>query len=48
MHVNKVQEAWYILCTERTVILITPNYNENIWDELWGIIKDKFYVHSIV
>ena len=25
MHVNNVREAWYVLCSERTAILITLN-----------------------
>ena len=48
MHVNKVGEAWYVVCSERTVILITLNYNVNIWNELWRIIKEKFDVQCYV
>ena len=48
MHVNKVREAWYVLYPEKTVILITLNYNIKIWNELWKIIKEKFDVHRIM
>ena len=48
MHVNKVREAGYVVCLERTVILITLNYNVNIWNEIWRIIKEKFDVQCSV
>ena len=42
MHVNQALEAWYVLCSERTCILITLKYNEQIWNKLWAIIQSCF------
>ena len=48
MHVNKVREAWYVVCLEKTAILITLNYNVKMWNELWRIIKEKFDVQCSI
>ena len=42
MYANFVQEAWYILCAEYTVLLTTVQFYEEVWNKLWEIIKESF------
>ena len=43
MYVKPVQEAWYIICSEHTVLLTTVQFNDKIWSNLWTIIKEGYY-----
>ena len=42
MYAKSVQEAWYVLCAEHTVLLTTVQFNEEVWNKLWAIIKECY------
>ena len=44
MHAEKCIEGWYVLVTEKTVILITLKYDKKIWNQLWNMIKETYDV----
>ena len=42
MYAKSVKEAWYILCAENSVLLTTVQFSDEVWDELWNIIKETY------
>ena len=42
MCAKSVQEAWYIVCSEHRVLLTTVQFNEEVWNNLWTIIKECY------
>ena len=35
MYAKSVQEAWYIVCSEHTVLLSKVQFQEEVWNDLW-------------
>ena len=44
MHAKLANEGWYVVITERTVILLTLKYNKETYDKSWKIISEEFDV----
>ena len=46
MHAKLANEGWYVVVTERTVILLTLKFNKETYDKLWEIISEEFDVEN--
>ena len=44
MHAKLANEGWYVVVTEKTVILVTLKFNKETYDKLWEIISQEFDV----
>ena len=42
MYAKSVQEAWYIVCSEHTVLLSTVQFKVEVWKDLWQIIREGY------
>ena len=47
MHAKMANEGWYVVVTERTLILITLKFHQETYGKLWQIISDDFYVEIL-
>lgn len=48
MYAKKVSEAWYVVYSPKSTVLITLQFNGNIWNQLWKIIREIFDVEKPV
>ena len=46
MHAKLANEGWYVVVTERKVILLTLKFNKETYDKLWEIISEQFDVEN--
>ena len=46
MHAKLGNEGWYVVVTEKTVILISLKFHQETYDKLWEIISEEFDVEN--
>ena len=44
MYAKNAREAWYVVCSQKTVLLTTVQFDEEVWNKLFNIIKECYDV----
>ena len=40
MYAKNAREAWYVVCSQKTALLTKAQFDEEVWNNLFSIIKE--------